>query len=43
MLNYMINYALYLADYDAYFHINDAAKKCRYLMSQIILYSFIIL
>ena len=31
MLNYTINYALYLAHYDAYFHINDDAKKCKYL------------
>ena len=31
MLKYKINYALYLAHYDAYFHINDDAKKCRYL------------
>ena len=38
----MINYALYLAHYDAYFRINDDAKKCKYLVSQIILYSFII-
>ena len=42
MLKYMIDYALYLARYDAYFHINDVAKMCRYLDSQIILYSFII-
>ena len=27
MLKYIINYA----HYDAYFHINDDAKKCRYL------------
>ena len=26
----------------AYFHINDDAKKCRYLSSQIILHSLII-
>ena len=31
MLKYIINYALYLAHYDAYFRINDDAKKCRYL------------
>ena len=31
MLKFMINYALYLAPYDAYFHINDDAKNCRYL------------
>ena len=31
MLKYIINYAFYLARYDAYFHINDDAKKCRYL------------
>ena len=28
---YIINYALYLAHYDAYFDINDDAKKCGYL------------
>ena len=33
MLKYMINYVLHLAQYDAYFHINDDAKKCRYLFS----------
>ena len=27
----IINYALYLAHYDAYFHIYDDVKKCRYL------------
>ena len=27
----IINYALCLAHYDAYFHINDDAKHCRYL------------
>ena len=42
MLKYMINYALYLAHDDAYFHINDDAKKYRYFVSQIILYSVII-
>ena len=26
-----VNYALYLAHYDAYFQINGDAKKCRYL------------
>ena len=31
MLKYKINYALKLAHYDAYFHINDDAMKCRYL------------
>ena len=31
MLKYIINYALYLAHYDAYFHINDDAKNCRHL------------
>ena len=31
MLKYIINYALYYAHYDAYFPINDAAKKSRYL------------
>ena len=30
MLKYTINYAFYLARYDAYFHINDDATKCRY-------------
>ena len=29
MLKYINNYALYLAHYDAYFHIYDDAKKCR--------------
>ena len=42
MLKYMINYALYLVHYDAHFHINDDAKKCRYLVSQIISHFFII-
>ena len=42
MLQYMTDYALYLALYDAYFHINDNAKKCRYFVSQIVLYSFIL-
>ena len=27
MLKYEINYALYLAHYDAYFHINGAASS----------------
>ena len=31
MIKYIVNSALYLAHYDAYFHINDDAKKCRYL------------
>ena len=31
MLEYIINYALYLAHYDAHFKINDDAKKCRNL------------
>ena len=31
MLKYIINYSFYLARYDANFHINDEAKKCRYL------------
>ena len=31
MIKYPINYTLYLVHYDAYFHINDDAKKCRYL------------
>ena len=31
MLKYIINYAFYLARYEAYFHINGAAKKCKYL------------
>ena len=30
MLKYIINFAFYLARYDAYFHINYDAKKCRY-------------
>ena len=32
MLKYMNNYSLYLAHYDAYFHINDDAKKYWYLV-----------
>ena len=40
MLKYMINYALCLAHYDAYFHKNGGAKKCRYLVSQIIFFLF---
>ena len=31
LLKYIISYALYLAHYDAYFQMNDDAKKCRYL------------
>ena len=31
MLKYILNHALYLAHYRAYFHINDDTKKCRYL------------
>ena len=31
MLKCIINYTCYLARYDAYFHINDDAKKCRCL------------
>ena len=31
MLKYIINYDFYLARYDAYFHINDDAKKYRSL------------
>ena len=31
MLKYITNYALYLAHYRAYFHINDDTRKCRYL------------
>ena len=31
MLKYIINYALYLTHYDAYFHISDDDKMCRYL------------
>ena len=31
MLKYIIDCGLYLAHYDAYFQINDDAKKCRYL------------
>ena len=27
----VINFALFLARFDAYFHINDDAKKCKYL------------
>ena len=42
MLKYMIYFALYLAHHDAYYHINDDAKTFRYLVSQIILYSFIV-
>ena len=43
MMKYIINYTLYLALYDAYFHINDDAKKCRYLsVTNESLYSFII-
>ena len=39
----VINYALCLAHYDAYFHINDDAKHCRYLsVTNIILYFLII-
>ena len=34
MLKIMINYALYLAHNDAYFHINDDAEKYGYLASQ---------
>ena len=34
MSKHMTNYALYLALYDAYFHINDAAMECKYLGSQ---------
>ena len=28
LLKYIINYALHLAHYDAYFHMNNDAKKC---------------
>ena len=38
MLKYIINCAFYLARYDAYFHINGDAKKCRYLS---VTYNFI--
>ena len=31
MIKYIINYTLYVVHYDAYFQINDDAKKCRYL------------
>ena len=31
ILKYIINYALYLPLHDAYFYINDDAKKRRYL------------
>ena len=30
MPKYIIDYALHLAQYDAHFHNNDDAKKCRY-------------
>ena len=40
MLIYIINYALYLAHYDAYFHINDNAKNCRYVSVANILFYF---
>ena len=45
MLKYIISYAFYLARYDAYFHINDDAKKCRYLSvtNTVIVCSLIIL
>ena len=42
MSKYKINYALYLAHYDSYFHINDNAKKLDIFVSQIILFSFFI-
>ena len=42
MLKYIMNYGLYLAHYDAYFHINDDAKWCRYLIVTNIFYSLII-
>ena len=41
-LKYMVNYALHLAHFDIYFHINYDAKKCDILVSQIILFSLII-
>ena len=37
MLKYIINLGLYLAHYNEYFHINDNAKKCKYLVSQIVI------
>ena len=40
MLKHILNKGLYLAHYDEYFHINDDAKKCKYLSVQITLYSF---
>ena len=39
----MIDYGLYLGHYDAYSRINDDAKMCRYLVSKVILYSFILI
>ena len=43
MLKYMINYAFYLAHYDAYFHMNNGAKRSvDSLVSQISLYSLLI-
>ena len=41
MLKYIINYALYLAHYDAYFQINDDAKKCRYSVTNNFILSYI--
>ena len=42
MLKYTINYALYLAHYDAYFHVMMTLKSVDIFVSQIILYSSII-
>ena len=42
MLKYINKYALYLAHYDAYFHINGDSSSVNILVSQIILYSLII-
>ena len=43
MFKYLINYAFCLARYDAYSHINDDAKKCRYLsVTNNFIYSLII-
>ena len=41
MIKYIINYTLYIAHYDAYFHINDAAKSVDILVSQISRYFII--
>ena len=36
MSKYTINYAMYLAHYDACFHINDDAKKCEFLVESLV-------